>query len=366
MPHSSGGGSSGGGSGGGGSHGGGSYSSQDLHSIEHDYYPGARRYRYHHHGKTGYVYCNSDPSKKFSPRQLLIIIFYLPFIIGGIYGLISTMKTALGMHKPADTEIIIKDEANVLSSDDHLRRSLDAFYAKSGIVPAVITVKDRDWAIKGNLEKYAYDRYLSEFDDEMHWLIVYSEPSDGVNWAFEGMQGNYTDPLLTEKLTASFNEKLYTELKTSSSVDRCIADSFDFITPKIRKPKLSHYAGQIVPILLMLAFVLFHAYVMTGLNELKYKNAVYDPDPNEASQMESYARSMMMSPGGQFIAARTGITDYVDRMNTQNSNMDKDHQYKNDMGDDTLNSAPAGLRVCSNCGNTYRKDQHSCPICGCK
>ena len=39
-------------------------------------------------------------------------------------------------------------------------------------------------------ESYAYDEYLDLFDDEMHWLIVFSTDGDEEweDWYWEGMQ----------------------------------------------------------------------------------------------------------------------------------------------------------------------------------
>ena len=90
--------------------------------------------------------------------------------------MVKTSSTP-SLKKPDSTEIIIKDEADVITSQDEseLRSVLRDFYKKSGVVPSVITVEDTKW--NGNIESYAYTRYLSEFTDEMHWLIVYSDPS---------------------------------------------------------------------------------------------------------------------------------------------------------------------------------------------
>ena len=376
MPHSSGGGSHGGGSHGGGSHHSHSGGRGSGYSTSRSYFPGARRYRYRHHGTDRYIYSDRDPAKQFSPLRLLIGLFYLPFIGVAIFLIGTPFKSMLGLNKPADTEIIIKDEAEVLSGNTELMKSLDAFYEKSGIVPAVITVNESVWKNRGDLENYAYNRYLAEFDDEMHWLIVFSAPEDEENWSFEGIQGNDTDPILTENVTARFNSTLVLNFNNEDmSIEKAIADSFDSITPGLKKPGIKAYLPQLAPGLFVLAFVSFHAYFMLGLNELKYRKAVYDPDPNEATQMNDYARTMMAAPGGQFLASQSGLLPYMNNngMNTQQGYQNLNMPYQNGMNDqqgystpqqNSIGGAPAGLKVCSYCGNTYRKDESCCPICG--
>ena len=71
--------------------------------------------------------------------------------------------------KYSDHEIKIIDEAKVLGDTTELYDTLETFHDKSGITPAVITVNNEDWNRQySDLESYAYDRYLMEFDDEMH------------------------------------------------------------------------------------------------------------------------------------------------------------------------------------------------------
>ena len=89
------------------------------------------------------------------------------------------LKPALKvLPKNYDHTIIIKDEANVINDEAALKKELERFRDKTGVTPSVVTVHNETWANYGRLEEYAYDRYLREFDDEMHWLIVYSEPID--------------------------------------------------------------------------------------------------------------------------------------------------------------------------------------------
>lgn len=283
MPHSSGGGSHGGGSHGGGhggSHGGSSGSSGTRISRTH--FAGSRRYVTYHNGEPRYFYASRNYNPKYDPKRLLIGIFYIPFLI---FIFLSFKSIIPIVPKNYNHNIVIADDADVIADEWELRESLDRFVEKTGVTPSVVTVYDDMWMNGSNtLEDYAYNRYLQEFGDEMHWLIVYSRPkvysSDvAADWKWEGMQGDDTDPILTDNITQKFNNYLYARLEDESkNVGTSIAESFDYITGKIsRFPKLS---ALFMP-LFMLGFILFHAYFMLGFNELKYRKAV--PAPEEGA-----------------------------------------------------------------------------------
>ena len=277
MPHSSGGGSHGGGSHGGGhggSHGG---SGSSGPRISRSRFSGSRRYVTYHNGEPRYFYASKNFNPKFDPKRLLIGIFYIPFLI---FIFLSFKSIIPIVPKNYNHNIVITDDADVIADEWELRESLDRFMEKTGVTPSVVTVYDDMWAGK-TLEEYAYDRYLSEFNDEMHWLIVYSKPkiytSTGyVDWKWEGMQGDDTDPVLKERETQKFNSYLQRLLEDDTkNVGTSIAESFDYITNSFsRFPNLS---ALVMP-LFMLGFILFHAYFMLGLNELKYRKAVPAPE----------------------------------------------------------------------------------------
>ena len=284
MPHSSGGGSHGGGSHGG-SHHSGSHGGSSRPSISSRPYPGARRYRYYRHGRYHYFY-SSRKGKIFSPARLLLGFVYLPFLIPVGSMLVTPIAKRFQKY---DTRIIVKDEANVIKDNSSLENALSDFYKKTHITPAVVTVHNESWQSNySTLEDYAYDRYLAEFDDEMHWLIVYSEPtapdSTFNDWYWEGMQGDDTDGVLTTYVTGQFNMDFQERLEANSAdLGTNLADSFNVATKLAKKPGILPPLHQIAPALFMLGFLLFHAYFMLGLNELKYRNAELDPDdPNEA------------------------------------------------------------------------------------
>ena len=233
MPHSSGGGSHGGGSHGGShhsshSHGGSGRSSRHVRST---YFPDARRYVYYDHHRPVYVYADYDIN------------------------------------------------------------SLVAFYNRTGISPAVITVENSDWqGYYSDLENYAYDLYVNHFADESHWLIVYSTPdgyssSDGFeDWYWEGMQGNDTDDVLTESVTNSFNDELQKNLtaRTRYTVSSAISTSFDDLTPTVMKSKVNW--TMLFTSIAILAFVCLHACLMIGINPKARKYAKAKPCSDAAQE----------------------------------------------------------------------------------
>ena len=330
MPHSSGGGSHGGGSHGGGSHGG-SHGSGSR-GVSRSYYPGARRYRYTHRGRTEYIYSKSDPSKAFTPARLLIGLLYIPFIIGGFAAIGSQMKTV----KPcADTSILIDDAADVIYDRADLEHSLEKFMDKSGVTPAVVTLNNESWMKSySSLEDYAHSRYLKEFDDEKHWLIVYSTPVDrnSNDWYWEGMQGDYTDGVLNETVTTRFRYDLQERLENSDGdTGGDIARAFDTITPTIKRGGIGSYLKALGPGLGILAFVAFHAYFMLGFYDLKYKNAVLDEDDSTPE-----------------LAASSGGFDDLP-------------VFSSSPKADPMPSA--GESICDFCGGTYPIGAKRCPHC---
>lgn len=289
MPHSSGGGHHGGGHHGGSHHSsrhGRSGSSSGAGKISNTPYPGARRYRYRHRGGYRYFYTTRQPGQIFSWGRMLIGVVYIPFIAVGIGLIAAPVKQ---MFVKYDKSIVIKDEADVLDDDTVLLGSLQAFCDKTGVPPAVVTVHNEDWSEGyGNLEDYAYDRYLAEFSDEMHWLIVYSEPKEpdpnDIDWFWAGMQGDDTDPVITDSVAAVFNVNMQQKLEnTSSSVSQDIAESLDLAAERAHKLTIFSRLRQMLPGLGMLLFVGFHGFIMTGLYEFKYRKAELDPDDTETN-----------------------------------------------------------------------------------
>ena len=340
MPHSSGGGSHGGGSHGG-SHGGSRGGGGSSVRRSHSYFPGAHRYRYTHRGRTKYVYSDRDPSKSFSIGRLLIGIFYIPFFLVAFAMLGSSFK---GMKPCSDKNILIDDTIGVVYDMGELQDSLDAFMDKSGITPAFVTLYNESWQNSySDLESYAYDRYVSEFSDEKHWLIVYSQPKDRNNpdWFWEGMQGDETDGILTSSVTGRFNADLQKRLENSDGdVGGEVARAFDNITPSVNRFSLSNFFSKAGMALFMLAFVCFHAYFMLGFNDFKYRNAELDDESAAYSEVP-----LTSSPSTE--SSFDGLPVFSSKTESAAA---------------PVASASSGP-VCDFCGGTYTPGAKRCPHC---
>ena len=239
MPHSSGGGSSGGGfhSSSGSSHS--SSSSSNSSRISSRPFVGATTYVYYSKGhEPRLMYTNGQPlgSLKSNIVSIAIMSFILltVLIILGFSGFHNPRKVSTNYN----TSIVIHDYNGVLSTEEFssITESFNEFLDKTGITPSLLTVNEEYVSNPNDLEDYAYDEYLKYFSDEKHWLIVYYSSKNTVkdNWAFEGMQGNDTDNILTEVVTNKFSRIMYTSLhEESTDLYEALTRSFDEITPTI-------------------------------------------------------------------------------------------------------------------------------------
>ena len=261
MPHSSGGGSHSGGSHGGShhrsssrSHSGGS-SGRPANRSSSSAFDGATRYMYYRHKKPVFVYANYDIRKSgktaWVTRICILIFIVIPIIV--MSGVILFMFGHFPKPIPLtyDSQIIIDDQVGLIQDQDRLMESLEKFQKKTGITPAVVTYSNDVWQDKyKDLETFAYKDYLSRFDDEKHWLIVYTITvrEDGFDdWHWEGMQGDDTDPILDSKQTRRFTENLHKYFLTDKySVDEAIAMAFDELTPHDMDKYLSQPGSMVL------------------------------------------------------------------------------------------------------------------------
>lgn len=244
MPHSSGGGSHSGGSHSGSGFSGSSSSSggSSAKHIKHTSFPGARRYVYYENYRPVYVYADYDITEKRSPLRFLMLLFYLPFILFTFSMFAEAYHHPHKLPQNYDYKIVVEDKANVLGNTAELRNSLVAFYNRTGISPAVITVENSDW------------------------------------------QGNDTDDVLTESVTNSFNDELQKNLtaRTRYTVSSAISTSFDDLTPTVMKSKVNW--TMLFTSIAILAFVCLHACLMIGINPKARKYAKAKPCSDAAQE----------------------------------------------------------------------------------
>lgn len=314
MPHSSGGGSHGGGTHGG-SHGGGS-----GNHVSHHYYPGARRYRRHRHGHDDeYVYAKSKPQKVglFS----VILVYLVSGFVG--YGTFMSVGSEIP-HKltpvyksPADH---VEDKIDVFADDEELEQALGQFEEVSGICPVVYTVYNEDWLDEyADLETYAYSQYVDNYSDEQHFVIVYSIPEDQAegfasgeldvpDFAWEAIQGDETDPILTEGTFRHFARKLQDRLEEGMDPGKALEASFEEITGSIdqtlnlRSPLNVISLGIKLLPLAIAVLILGFAVVMVTRQFILDRNTEYEEVPMDLeAERASYA--------GAGTAGQAGNTD---------------------------------------------------------
>lgn len=311
MPHSSGGGSHGGGSHGG-SHGGGGGGGSSS-STRSSYFLGARhRYVYYRRGRPYYAYSVYDENdfKKSLKGQtigsIISFIFLIPFVAAPL-GIFSSVLPAKPLKMDySKTEIVIEDTVDVIDNEDELYASLEAFQEKTGITPYIYTITNEEWKDHhSSLENYAYEYYVNEFEDESHWLLVYStsEPDEGgyVDWYWEGMQGDDTDKILNSGITNAFNDELHKNfLIKNVGVGESFVKAFNSINPKLMK--VSGAGSAIFFILFWYVFVgLFIFTIISGMIKNKHLKNATEVDmatsEYEAKQMESRCTSC----GGAYV-----------------------------------------------------------------
>lgn len=258
MPHSGGGGSHSGGSHSSGSHGGSGGSSASKTRVSSTPFHGCHTYVvYGKNGSSRLVYSDSSSYKEEMTKGQMIgsIIFGSIFMIPGVVELIILIGILIsgihfGVHATkvpeyVDNSVHIYDELDYVSDMEEARlvASLEEFRDKTGIIPAV-EFTDTTWAMDFNtLEDYAYDRYVVNFTDEYHLLIVYSygdeNPKTGFNeFYWESMWGDdlgktasgSDEEFLKDTLQANFSRA------NGQNVASAISNSFgEFFTRLDRK-----------------------------------------------------------------------------------------------------------------------------------
>ena len=306
MPHSSGGGSHGGGF-----HGGGS-SGSSGNRISHHYYPGARRYVRHHRntGVDEYVYARSKPAKARLSAVIVIIVMGAFFI--GMVGVSIHQDKPRRLNGLYDTPAV-HDDANVIEDDDALFETMNDYYVLTGICPVVYTVYDEDWDSNSNpnlthsyadLESLAYFRYTDNFSDEKHFVIVYSVPKQSQrqyeqgkievpNYSWEAVQGDDTDPIITESMFRRFGNIVQDDLEKGLNPGVAFEDAFDYayknadskLNPSVGAAILKTISSSIP--LLFVAGIFVPMIIMAIKSYIKDRDVEYEEVPLDSDDIAS-------------------------------------------------------------------------------
>ncbi len=335
MPHSSGGGSHGGGSHGGShshSHGGGNGNRVSSH-----YFHGARRYRRHHRnsGLDEYVYANSKPQKGGLSGIIFLGVFgaLFAFIIGaGTHTALPKRLNSSIMYVPA-----VYDDAGLIDNDEELTETITEYYSATGICPVIYTVYDEEWngmdpastESYADLETYAYCKYVDNFSDEQHFVIVYSIPESDAealsegritvpNYSWEAVQGDDTDPIITEGFFHFMANRIQKDLESglgpgvafNNAFEHAIRDSEETLNP------LSF--GNILKILRSAVPVLFVGGVVITMLVISIKRYIRDKDV-EYEEVPLDANDMASASGVSYSSSYSGSTAFSDSYNPATS-----------------------------------------------
>ena len=281
MAHSSGGGSCGGGCHSSSSH---SYShyGRSNHIYSRHRFPGSRKYAYRdRNGDRRYIYSTQNPAEQ-KPVSILICLMYLIFLAFLIPNIHSAYFVPRAISNPQG-EILIEDQLGILEDLDVLTDRLKAFYQETGVTPAVKTVPQEQWqGAYYDLEDYALQEYYNLFEDEKHWLIVYSAPVDQkgsvqtYRWKFEGIIGDDTAPSIDDNLCREFTEAAYDSLMDGENPAKAIGDSFQNLLAMRNGDFFAMNKHVLFAHGLMLSFCLIPltTAIKALLNWKKYKDAV--------------------------------------------------------------------------------------------
>ena len=210
-------------------------------------------------------------------------------IIAGFFG-ISMVREGMrpvsvdNVEMNYDNAVIIEDDLGVITNTEELQATMEDFRDRTGITPCVVTIRNRDWQgqhvenIDGvmtyitydDLSVYALHEYEERFEDESHWLIIYSQDSmDSTNWSWEGVKGTDTTSVLTGDRLHKFNVTLTGELRRKDhNVGASLIEAFTAFTSinSITDRKL-FYGG--IAILVVLGFVVITR-IMAFISSRRY------------------------------------------------------------------------------------------------
>ncbi len=156
---------------------------------------------------------------------VFLIVFMLFF---GLFtaGFFKALKEKTGTPEKLSTycqnrDSHIEDYADTIGNKSKLEESLKSFEKKTGICPYVITVNNEEWSL--DFEDFSFSLYEKTFGlNEDHFLVVYSEPESDTqsqfnDWYWEAIQGDNTDPIITEKKFDKFKTELQAYLEDSNN-----------------------------------------------------------------------------------------------------------------------------------------------------
>ena len=296
MPHSSGGGSHGGGSHGG-SHGGSSGP-----RISSRYFAGSRRYRKHNlnTGLDEYVYASSKPQKAGKSSIIFLSVFSAFFL--GATGIVALQNVPHKLKAKYMDVPTVYDSIDVIEDDVSLVRTLNKYQDLTGICTVIYTTYDEDWnEYYEDLEAYTFHKYTAFYKDEAHFVIVYSipvnervlideDPDYIPDYSWEAVQGDDTDPIITETFFKRFADIVQDGLEDGDNPGEAFNNAFKYANKnaesKLKPGSVSRVlsvAGSLAPLLLVAGFL--GLFLFLSIRQYRRdKDIEYDEVPFDGSE----------------------------------------------------------------------------------
>lgn len=269
MPSSSGGGFGGGGSfgGGGGFHssGGSNHPNQPMHGVSSRPFAGAHRYCYINHAGVMCVFYSSSRPKKLNVTSTIVLFSICIIIAIVVAGFVmgSVVPKKISAWRCDKTDYYYIDNAGILNGEE-INSSFESFYELTGIQPVIYTLKAENFPkqygsiTKYSLEDYAYDLYLSKFNDEGHWLFILVDfGNEDPYFGWIDMAGDDTRTIINDSFFKTFQNDLQTRMNAASRSDELTYSSaFAGVITSAKDYAFKKTAEVIAPLVFMSIFAL--------------------------------------------------------------------------------------------------------------
>ena len=257
--------------------------------VSRDSFEGARKYVYYKDNQPQYYYSDYETDTLKRRKRLKV---WIPVLVLVLLMIIVALKPR-ALSTDYDSDILINDRLGVIDDEGSLLSALEAFRDETGITPCIITTTNDRWEKHyDDLASFAFDVYVNTFEDERHWLLMYSQPEDPDpefdDWYWEGVQGDDTVYILTEDSADEFGMTLQKYLtRQKYTVGEAFTKAFDETTPDI----MSHAAVDSSAVLggiILMVILIWIAIRRTGI----FKKAMARPASIPAQAVPVKPRSI--------------------------------------------------------------------------
>lgn len=281
MPHSSGGGSSSGFTHSGGHGGGSSRSGVSRHYVE-----GATRYCYTSpRGRKKYYFVTEEKE-----RSLPIFEFiFIPLILFVVFMLLKGMTEQLLFvpeklnQEEYSSGVYVLDGTGIIDTAQ-LETAMQEFLDATGVSPAVEFVYADE--VSGDLESYAYDRYVTLFGDECHWLIELALPhafrdEARPKWRFEGMIGDDCYPAVSYKTEDMMTKTVEWQLLKANgqNIEQRLADAWSKMAKNAPRKQLNSESVAAGSFFLIFCALALRVLIGDCMEAWELRKAVAAPEP---------------------------------------------------------------------------------------